>query len=267
MKLRIVPALLAGLLLAVTAAPASSAVDLNDVGFLDQAAIGNLTAFQSANAQLAAYKSQLDAQYAAQIKKAKSDADRQRISLQFDQTFNDKKNEVLGPLYQRAQYAIAQIAATRNLSVVVDKRIVIYGGQDISKDVVKLLVSSQALAPPAPPSASSEIGYVDQTQLDTLPKVKDANDQLAKFVSDQRAAYRGKYAQAKTDLQRQVVAGDYSKTVQDKQEALLKPLVDQTKSVTADIAKKKSLLLVIDRADVIYGGTDITKDVQDALSK
>ena len=53
----------------------------------------------------------------------------------------------------------------------------------------------------------------------------------------------------------------------DKQDQLLKPLVDQTKAATADVARKKKLLLVVDRADVIYGGTDITSDVQNELGK
>ena len=267
MKIRIFSALMMGLLLAATVAPAASAVDLGDVGYIDQAAIGSLGAFQSANQYLQNYHTQLDRQYQAQLKSAKSDADKQRISMQFDQEFTDKKNEVLGPLLQRAQLAIAQIASNHNLSVVVDKRIVVYGGLDISKEVVALLTSSQAIAPPASTPTSSEIGFVDQTVLDNLQKVKDANDQLNKFGAAQRDIYRAKYAAAKTDADRKAVADEYQKTISDKQDQLLKPLVDQTKSVTADVAKKKNLLLVIDRADVIYGGTDITKDVQDALSK
>ena len=67
--------------------------------------------------------------------------------MQFDQEFTDKKNEVLGPLLQRAQLAIAQIASNHNLSVVVDKRIVVYGGLDISKEVVALLTSSRGGRP------------------------------------------------------------------------------------------------------------------------
>ena len=60
---------------------------------------------------------------------------------------------------------------------------------------------------------------------------------------------------------------DYTKSIADKQDQLLKPLVDQTRSATANVARKKNLLLIVDRADVIYGGTDITGDVQNALGK
>ena len=33
----------------------------------------------------------------------------------------------------------------------------------------------------------------------------------------------------------------------------------------ATVANQKHLILVIDRADIIYGGADITADVQNAL--
>jgi Skp family chaperone for outer membrane proteins len=43
--------------------------------------------------------------------------------------------------------------------------------------------------------------------------------------------------------------------------------VDQTKTATAEVAGRKNLILVVDRADVVYGGTDITTDVQNELAK
>ena len=60
---------------------------------------------------------------------------------------------------------------------------------------------------------------------------------------------------------------DFNKSISDRQNQILKPLVDQTKSATANVARKKNLVLIVDRADVIYGGTDITTDVQTALTK
>jgi outer membrane protein len=267
MKIRFISITAAALLLGAAIAPAAIAADLGDVGFVDQAAIGTLPAFQSANAQLAAYKGQLDGQFNAAMKGAKSDADRQRITLEFQQKFSDRQREVVGPLYTKAQIAIAKVCSADSLTVIVDKRIVIYGGRDVTKEVIDMLQSSEALVPPSATPAPSEIGFVDQTALDSLPKVKQANDDFSKFAQDQRAAFSAKLASARTDADKQQVGKDYNKVLADKQDQLLKPLVDQTKSVTADVAKKKNLLLVIDRADVIFGGTDITKDVQDALSK
>ncbi len=267
MKTRFVRTLLVAVVFCATVAPASPATDFGDVGYLDQAAVGSLPAFQSANQQLAAYKTTLDAQFAAAMKSAHTGADRQRIALEFQQKFSDKQNELIAPLFQRAQLAIASVSANKNLTVVVDKRIVVYGGQDITRDVVGLVTGSQAIAAPSSTPPPSAIGFVDQNALDGLPKVKQANDDFAKFAQQQRSVYQQKFAQARTDLDKQQVAKDYNKTLSDKQDSLLKPLVDQTKSVTADVARQKNILLVIDRADVLYGGTDITKDVQDALSK
>ncbi|MGA8534016.1 MAG: hypothetical protein WB615_07910, partial [Candidatus Tumulicola sp.] len=146
--------------LAASVAPAAIAADLTDVGFVDQSELANIPMFVGANRALAAYKSQLDAQFNAALKHAGSDADKQRISLQFQQQYTDKQREIVGPLFQRAQLAIAQVSAAHNLSVVVDKRIVIYGGQDITKDVETLFLGSQAIAPPAASPPPSEIGYV-----------------------------------------------------------------------------------------------------------
>ncbi len=267
MRKRLVNTLLATAALATMIAPAAIAADLTDVGFIDQSAVGSLPQFARANAELGQYKAQLDAQFSAAMRGAKSDADKQRVSLQFQQQFADKQREVVGPLFQRAQLAIAQVAASKNLSVVVDKRIVVYGGADITKDVMGALQSSQAISPPNASPPPSEIGFVDQTALDQSTRVKDAADQMQKFQTDEQKDFAPKLQAAKTDIDKQAIVADYNKAVQDKRDALLKPLVDQTKSATADVAKKHSLLLVVDRADIIYGGTDITKDVQDALSK
>lgn len=257
----------ATLVLGFAIAPAVPAADLADVGYIDQAAVGSLPAFEKANQQLGQFKSQLDAQFASAMKHAKSDAQRQSIQLQFQQKFSDKQSELIGPLFQRAQLAIAQVTDKDHLSVVVDKRIVVYGGTDITRDVIALVQSSKAIPAPSSTPMPSEIGYVDQTQLDNLPKVKQANQSFATFAQQQRAIYQKKFAQASSNAAKQQVAKEYNQTLSDKQDAMLKPLVDQEKSVTASVAKQKNLVLVIDRADVLFGGTDITKDVQDALSK
>ena len=58
---------------------------------------------------------------------------------------------------------------------------------------------------------------------------------------------------------------DYQKTLVDKQNQTIKPLVDKTRDAMSSVAQKRGLILVIDRASVIYGGTDITADVTSAL--
>ncbi len=42
-------------------------------------------------------------------------------------------------------------------------------------------------------------------------------------------------------------------------------MVDQTRGAISDVAKAKGLILVVDKGDIIYGGTDITADVTSKL--
>jgi outer membrane protein len=267
MKVRIIGSLAFAAVLAAAVAPAAIGADLTDVGFVDQAQLANMPAFAAANRALAGAKAQMDAQYNAALRHASNDADRQRIQLQFQQAFNDKQREIVGPMFQRAQLAIAQVSSAKNLSVVVDKRIVIFGGQDITRDVETLFLGGQALQPPVASPAPSEIGYVDQTVLDNVAKVKTANDEMTQFAATQRTLFAPQLASARSEADKKKIFDQYNKTIADKQDQLLKPLVDQTKNATASVASSKKLLLVIDRADVIYGGTDITADVQNDLAK
>ncbi|MGB6985715.1 MAG: OmpH family outer membrane protein [Candidatus Aquilonibacter sp.] len=267
MKRRVISTLAVLLALLPLVGPAAIAADLTNVGFLDQSAIASLPAFVAANQQVASYKAQLEAQFASAMRGAHNDADKQRVTLQYQQEFQDKQNEVMGPLFQRAQSAIANVSSSKKLSIVVDKRIVIYGGQDITSDVVNAVRSASAMAAPQASPPASVIGFVDQSALANSQEVKSASDQLQKFQAAQQPIYQARFKNARTDVDKQQVMADYNKAIQDKQNELLKPLIDQTKSATASVARSKSLLLVVDRADVVFGGTDITQDVQNALNK
>ena len=252
----------------ITAAPGAIAADLSGVGYLDQAAVGSLPQFQSANAQVAAYKAQLDQQFAAAMRDAKTDADKQRVQQEFQQRFVDKQQEVLGPLFARAQGAIAQVTDKQKLSVIVDKRIVIYGGTDITQPVIALFKSSQAIEPPSATPPPSAIGFVDQTTIDQTATVRKANDAFYQYASGQKQAAMTKMKAAQTDPQaQQHIFSAYQNSLNAEQSKMLKPIADQVKSAMASVARKDNLILVVDRSDIIYGGTDITADVQNALAK
>ncbi len=97
--------------------------------------------------------------------------------------------------------------------------------------------------------------------------MQTANNTMNQFEATQRQLYSAKIAQAKSNNDKTQILQQYNKLISDKQDQLLKPLVDQTKTATEDVARKKNLMLVVDRADVVYGGTDITSDVQNVLGK
>ena len=259
-------AALAAVLLAVAAlAPASLAADVTDVGFIDQAALSNLPAFAAANRKLGDIKADLDRQFGARVRGVKNPNDQARIAQEYQNKFAAQQRQLLGPLFQRAQVAIASVASSKNLSVVVDKRIIIVGWQDVTRDVVDLFSGVGDPVPPVSTPPPSSVGYVDELQINALPKIKKANDDFAKFQNEQSNTAQTKMRAAKTDAERQQIFKDAQKTLLDKRKELIDPVVDQTRNAIADVARKKGLALVIDRSNLIYGGTDITTDVTNAL--
>jgi len=246
-------------------APATLAADVTDIGYVDQAALSTIPSFTGANRQLASYKAQLDRQFAAQMRGVRDRNNQARIAQAFQNKLTTRQRELFAPLFQRAQVAIASVASSKNLSVVVDKRIVIFGGQDVTGSVVALLAGPGDPIPPVNTPPPSSVGFVDQSQIDQVPKLKAANDDFQKYQADQQQQAQGKVKAAKTDADRQQVLKDYQAALADKNKQEIQPLVDRTRDVIADVAKKRGLLLVIDRSNLIYGGTDITSDVTAAL--
>lgn len=248
-------------------APQVLAADVTDIGYIDQGALANLPAFLNANRQFVAYRAGLQREFESRARKSHSQLDQQRLAGEFQTRLQGKQRELFAPLFAAAQTAIASIASSRALSVVVDKRIVIIGGQDITKNVVDLLNSPGSPVPPVNTPPPSTVGWVDQAQIDQLDQFKKAQDDFNKFAADQRKAAQDKLKGAKTDADRTKIYQDYQKSIDDKRDQVVKPLVDQTRAAIESVAKKKGLVLVIDRGNLIFGGTDVTSDVVAILKK
>jgi outer membrane protein len=253
------------LIAAMLAAPRALAADNLDIGFVDQSALAAIPRFAAANRQIAAYKAELDREFAQAVRAARSSDDQARIAQDFQNRFAERQRALLGPLFARAQVAVASIASSKNLSVVLDKRIVIYGGQDITKDVIDLVTGIADPVPPVSTPPPSRVGFIDQTQINALPAFKTAEDTFAKFQADQQRAAQEKMRGARSDSDRSKIMTDYQSSMAAEQKSTLQPLIDRTTSVVADVAQKRNLILVVDRGNIIYGGTDVTADVTAAL--
>ncbi len=243
--------------------PQVLAVDITDIGFVDQSAIGQLGPFQAAQAQYAQYQRTLAAQFQAAIK-GKSQADQQRIFADYNQRAANRQRDLFGPLLARAQAAIQSVAANKGLSVVVDKQIVIFGGLDITGDVINMLNQPGPIVPPVNSPPPSEVGYVDQSQLDALPKVKKANADYMQFRQNLQTQLNGQLA-GKSGDQRQQIISSFNSQLDDEQKKVIQPIIDDTTKAIEAVAKNKNLLLVVDSSNRVYGGTDVTADVVKSL--
>ena len=243
--------------------PSVLATDIADVGFVDQASIGQLAPFVAAQQQFAQFQRGLASQFQAQVK-GKSPADQQRIYADFNSRAAAKQREIFGPLLDRANNAIASVAANKGLSVVVDKSIIIFGGMDITKDVVDMLNQPGPVLAPVNTPAPSPVGFVDQRQLDQTPKVKKANDDFMQFRQNLQSQLNAQLKGKSADQRQQTIAS-FNSQLADEQKKVVQPVIDSTNAVIASVAKKKGHLLVIDSQSRVYGGTDVTPDVLKAL--
>lgn len=67
------------------------------------------------------------------------DAEKQRYYAQLQDRLSQKDMELRAPILDKVNAAIKKVADSKGLTVVVDKQAVLYGGVDITDDVVKSL--------------------------------------------------------------------------------------------------------------------------------
>lgn len=249
----------------VVGIPQVGATDLTGIGYVDQAQINAMPEFRDAQSQLAAYKQQLDTDYATQARALTSDDAQHALADKFAQRFASRQHQLVDPLIARAQSSIAAIAANLNLSVVVDRRIIIVGGLDITSDVVAQFHAQSAPKAASASAPPSVIGYVDQQSIDALPKVKAANDSYLAFQQKQRGELQKALAAAKNDTERTAALTQAQATDARQQQSLIDPIVEKTRVAMARIAEQRHLALVVDKAAILYGGADVTSDVQKNL--
>ena len=70
-----------------------------------------------------------------------------------------------------------------------------------------------------------------------------------------------------SDEEKEKLFADMQQQYQEKSRVAEKELEEQVTGAVKSIATKRGLSLVVDKSAVIYGGTDITKDVSDNLSQ
>lgn len=66
-----------------------------------------------------------------------SDAQKQEYFAQIQQRLNIKQQELLGAINDKVVAAVKAVAEAKGLTVVMEKNNVIYGGQDITEEVIK----------------------------------------------------------------------------------------------------------------------------------
>jgi outer membrane protein len=116
------------------AAAASSAVGVVNYQLLVSQHPDTAAAQKTLEAAAAQAKSDFDAKSAGM-----SDQDKQALYQQIQQGFQQKNQELLGPINDKVMAAVKSVADAKGLTIIVDEGTVVYGGQDITDDVMKVI--------------------------------------------------------------------------------------------------------------------------------
>lgn len=115
---------------------------------------------------------------------------------------------------------------------------------------------------------TSDIGVVDQRQVisDNGTLALDYQKKMKALADEMQKDFDAKSANLSNEEKEKLFA-DMQQQYQEKSRVAEKELEEQVTGAVKSIATKRGLSLVVDKSAVIYGGTDITKDVSDNLSQ
>ena len=107
---------------------------------------------------------------------------------------------------------------------------------------------------------TSDIGVVDQREVISANSTLAANyQQKMKETADEMQKDFDAKSEGMSDAEKEKLFADMQQQFNQKRQAIEKDMDDQVTGAVKSVASKKGL--------VIYGGTDITKEVTDSLSK
>lgn len=115
------------------AAPAAT------IGFVDmQQVVNNSKDYKDAQNTLTAEADAMQKEFDTKIGDL-SDDQKKQLFTQYQQRLDLKRQEVLGKVKEKVDAAIKDVATKQGISVVLDQNSVLYGGKDLTQDVINKL--------------------------------------------------------------------------------------------------------------------------------
>lgn len=235
------------------------------VGSIDNEAILALDAFTKADKEMQAFAEtkQKEFEKAAKEKAGKpgADAELQNLQRKLELEMNQKRNELMNPLQNRAEAAVASVARGKGLTVVLDKHIVIYGVEDITEEVKTIFQQEGEIKMPDDIDTSScPVAYFDQTVVRSLRVFTEAEMRLYSARNDMMREYE-KRAPSLSDSEKEALQREMSARLEALQEQIMTPLFQKVNNAVNEVAKAQNISLVLDKPNVMYGGRNITDPV------
>lgn len=241
------------------------------VASIDESAIYQMDEFKKAQEALDKW-AETEVNKRREAVKDKPDQEKDAAFQQFQLELQKKEAEMLNPLKDKARAAIAIASRDKGVTVVLDKKIVVYGVPEITEDVKAILTKGEKLEYPKEEidPKQSPIGYFDQDVVRNLKAFKEA--ELA--IAQERASALQKIqaeiqrsGKQPTPAEAQALQQSLEARLQAMQEQKMGPLVKAVTDSVAEVAKTENLSLVLDTQHVMHGGRNLTEQVVDNFLK
>lgn len=243
---------------------------VKQVGSIDRDAIYALDEFKKAETDIKAFSETKQKEFDAAVKekggKQGADVELQNLARKLELEVGQKKNQILLPLQTRAEAAVASVARSKGLTVVLDKRIVVYGIPDITEDVKKIFQQKGELKLPAGSGTfdDSPVAYFNQEGVRMYKAFAEADIQLQNTRNELMREYEQK-APKLSPAEQELLKRRMSARLDTVSEAIITPLNQKVVAAVNKVAKEQNISLVLDKQNVMYGGRDITSAVMDTF--
>ncbi|MCL5773533.1 MAG: OmpH family outer membrane protein, partial [Firmicutes bacterium] len=215
------------------------------VGSISKASIDSTEEFKKAYENLA----RLDQELRQKLEKegaGKSREEQGRLLLKYKQEYDMTRNKTLNPLNARVEAAIARVAKSKKMTVILDKNIVVCGVPDQAPEVIKVFQNEKNITPPDVVTfPGSPIGYFDQTVVLQLEVFTKAKNKIQKMRDDMLKELDAKIRTLKTEKDRQKLAQQYAMAFEEEKNKTLEPLMNGVKKSVEEVAKQENLSLVL----------------------
>lgn len=267
------PLILGGLVLLVALAVGTWAVmdpglfgsPAKKVGAIDREVIFTLDEFKNAEKEIEDFGNQKKAEFEAAVKaqqgKSGAEAELANLYRKLQLEVQQKRNQILNPLQTKAEAAVATVARSKGLTVVLDKRIVVYGVPDITEDVKKMFQQQGELnLPAAQDTSNSPVAYFDQDVVRSLKVFQEADLRLFQHRNDLMREYEGQAARL-SPAEREALQNKLTAQLEAYREQIMAPLYQKVTASVNEVSKAQGVSLVLDKQNVMYGGRNITDSV------
>lgn len=235
---------------------------IKKVGSLDYEQVLGLDMFTQAEKQFQKLRKEKEAKAKAIVgDKDLSDQEKMVKLNQLQMELEQERNKIFNPLKTRAEAAVASVARKEGMTVVLDKRIVVYGVPDITEKVKTLLRSGEEIRIPREEDTSTApIGYFDQDVVRSLKVFQEADLEVFKL----RQKLMKEYEERARDLspsEREALQKELSIRFEARREQIMAPMYQKVNQAVKKVADSQDLSLVLDKQHVMYGGRNITDAV------